>query len=182
MKRLFACAILLGGALWVGAADKPRVSRASIAPMEKAFDRRLEGWNVDEPVMLLGTTRGVYLEGYGVVFTAEMNLLPGGTMSPFQPTIKKEQVERVHQKKLGRLPQLCEQMKEMLVASAQSLDTVPLDERIVVGVTLFHFSWEDVSGMPAQIVMQAQRKLLVDYALKRIDRATLEAGIRTEEL
>ena len=182
MKRLLAFAILLGGALWVGAADKPRVSRASIAPMEKAFARRLEGWNVDEPVMLLGTTRGVYLEGYGVVFTAEMNLLPGGTMSPFQPTIKKEQVERVHQKKLARLPQLREQMKAMLVASAQSLDTVPLDERIVVGVTLFHFAWEDVSGMPAQIVMQAQRKLLLDYALKRIDRAALEAGIRTEEL
>ena len=73
-------------------------------------------------------------------------------------------------------------MKEMLVASAQSLDTVPLDEKIVVGVTLFHYSWEDVSGVPAQIVMQAQRRLLVDYSLKRIDRAALEAGIRTEEL
>jgi hypothetical protein len=124
----------------------------------------------------------VYLESYGVVFTAEMNLLPGGTMSPFQQTIKKEQVDRVHQKKLARLPKLREQMKEMLVASAQSLDTVPLDERIVVGVTLFHFSWEDVSGLPAQIIMQAQRKLLLDYALKRIDRAALEAGIRSEEL
>jgi hypothetical protein len=183
MRRLFTLALLLGGALWVSAADKPRVSRASIASMEKTFDRRLEGWNVDEPVMLLGTTRGVYLEGYGVVFTAEMNLLPGGTMSPFQPTIKKEQVDRVHQKKLGRLPQLREQMKAMLVASAQSLDTVPMNEQIVVGVTLFYFhSWEDVSGMPAQIVMQAQRRLLLDYALKRIDSAALEAGIRTEEL
>jgi len=182
MRRLFTLALLLGGALWVGAADKPRVSRAAISPMEKTFDRRLEGWNVDEPVMLLGTTRGVYLEGYGVVFTAEMNLLPGGTMSPFQQTIRPEQKLRVHQKKLARLPQLREQMKEMLVDSAKSLDTVPMDERIVVGVTLFHFSWEDVSGMPAQIVMQAQRKLLVDFALKRIDRAALEAGIRTEEL
>jgi hypothetical protein len=150
--------------------------------MEKSFDRRLEGWSVDEPVMLLGTTRGVYLEGYGAVFTAEMNLLPGATMSPFQPTIKKEQVVRVHQKKLSRLPQLRQQMTEMLVASAQSLDTVPLDERIVVGVTLFHFAWEDVSGIPAQIVMQAPRRLLVDYALKRINRAALEAGIRTEDL
>jgi hypothetical protein len=182
MKRLLTLALLAGGTLWVGAADKPRVSRASLAAMEKSFDGRLEGWSVDEPVMLLGTTRGVYLEGYGVVFTAEMNLLPGATISPFQPTIKPEQRVRVHKKKLERLPKLRVQMKDMLVASALSLDNVPLDDRIVVGVTLFHFSWEDVSGLPAQVIMQAQRRLLLDYALKRIDQAALEAGIRTEEL
>jgi hypothetical protein len=133
-------------------------------------------------VMLLGTTRGVYLEGYGAIFTAEMNLLPGATLSPFQQTIKPEQKVRVHQKKLDRLPKLRVQMKDMLVASALSLDTLPLDERVVVGVTLFHFSWEDVNGLPAQIIMQAQRRLLLDYALKRINLAAFEAGIRTEEL
>jgi hypothetical protein len=182
MRRLFTLALLAGGVLWVGAADKPRVSRASLATMEKSFDGRLEGWSVDEPVMLLGTTRGVYLEGYGAIFTAEMNLLPGATLSPFQQTIKPEQKVRVHQKKLDRLPKLRVQMKDMLVASALSLDTLPLDERVVVGVTLFHFSWEDVSGLPAQIIMQAQRRLLLDFALKRIDLAAFEAGIRTEEL
>jgi hypothetical protein len=182
MRRLFTLALLAGGVLWVGAADKPRVSRASLATMEKSFDGRLEGWSVDEPVMLLGTTRGVYLEGYGAIFTAEMNLLPGATLSPFQQTIKPEQKVRVHQKKLDRLPKLRVQMKDMLVASALSLDTLPLDERVVVGVTLFHFSWEDVSGLPAQIIMQAQRRLLLDYALKRINLAAFEAGIRTEEL
>ncbi|MCE5307050.1 MAG: hypothetical protein LLG20_05370 [Acidobacteriales bacterium] len=182
MKRLFTLALLLGGALWVGAADKPRVSRSALTPLERSFDRRLDGWSVDEPVMLLGTTRGVYLEGYGAVFTAEMNLMPGPTISPFQPIIRKESIVRVHQRKVERLPRLREQMKEMLVASAQSLDTVPLDEKIVVGVTLFHYSWEDVSGVPAQIVMQAQRRLLLDYSLKHIDRAALDAGIRTEDL
>lgn len=182
MRRLLSLVLLLGGALWVGAADAPRVSRAALAPMEKAFDRRLEGWNVDDPAMLLGNTRGVYLEGYGVVFTAEINLLLGATISPFQPTVRKEQVVRVHDKKVARLPQLREQMTEMLIASAQSLDTVPPGERIVVGVTLFHHRWEDVNGLPSQIVMQAQRKLLLDYSLKRIDRAALNAGIRTEEL
>lgn len=182
MKRFLTLALLLGGALWVGAADKPRVGRTALSPMEKAFDRRLEGWSLDEPVMLLGTTRGVYLDGYGVVFTAEMNLMIGATISPFQPTVRKEQVVRVHQRKLERLPRLREQMREMLLASAQSLDTVPPNEQIVVGVTLFHYSWEDVSGVPAQIVMQAQRRLLLDYSLKRIDGAALAAGIRTEEL
>ena len=182
MKRAAMFAVLLCGALWAGAAAKPRLSRAVLAPMEKAFDRRLEGWSIDEPVMLLGTTRGVYLEGFGAVFTAEINLMPGATLSPFQQVIRPEQKARVHQKKLERLPKLREQMKEMLVASALSLDTVPLDEKIVIGVTLFHFSWEQLDGIPSQIVMQAPRRLLVDYALKRIDQAAFEAGIRTEEL
>ena len=181
MKRRLTIALFFAGALWVGALDKPRVTRAAIAPMEKSFDRRLAGWSIDEPIYLLGTTRGVYLEGYGVVFTAELNLVMGPNVSPFQPTISKPAIARVHQKKLDRLPRLKEIMRDMMVDSAASLDAVSPNEQVVVGVTLFHFSWEDVNGLPAQLLMQAQRKALVDYKAKG-DRAALAAAIHVQEL
>ena len=92
--------------------------------------------------------------------------------------ISKEQIARLHQKKVARVPKLREMMRDMMVAAAASLDTVPAEERVVVGVTLFQFSWEDSSGLPAQIIMQAPRKALLDYQAGR----TKLAAIRTQEL
>ena len=43
--------------------------------MEKSLDERISKLWDDNPYLLLGTTRGVYLEGYGAVFTAEVNLV-----------------------------------------------------------------------------------------------------------
>ena len=65
-------------------------------------------------------------------------------------------------------------MREMLIASAVSLENLPPTEQVVLAVTLFHYSWEDSSGLPAQIVMQAERQ-------KLLSNATRETAIRTVE-
>ncbi len=182
MKRLLAAALLTAGALAIMAADGPRVTRAALAAVEKLFDRRLEKDVIDNPFSLLGMTRGVYLAGYGAVFSAEVNLVSGPTISPFRPQLTKEEIARLRQRKLERLPVLRRAMREMLVSAAGSLDNVPLEERIVLGVSLFHHSWEDSAGLPAQIVMQAQRKTLVEFQTARRDRSTLDSVIPAEEL
>ena len=64
-------------------------------------------------------------------------------------------------RKLDRLPKLREIMRESLVASAAMLDTVPANEQMVLSVALPRYHWEDTSGLPAQIVMQATRGALV---------------------
>jgi hypothetical protein len=56
-----------------------------------------------------------------------------------------------------------------------------VEERLVVGVTLFHFSWEDSSGLPAQILMQAPRKTLLEFQTGRRSRATLESAVQVRE-
>lgn len=180
MKRLL-CLMLLSGACWTASVEKPRVSRAALQPMEKSFDRRMQTFS-DDPFNLLGTTRGIYLDGYGVVFTNEISLAFGPNITPFSQVISDDQKARLHQKKLARVPRLREMMRDMMVAAAASLDTVPAEERVVVGVTLFHFSWEDSSGLPAQIIMQAPRKALLDYQAGRTKLAALEAAIRIQEL
>ncbi len=151
MKRLI---------LLVAVAAMAGPDRSSMAAVEKAIDRRIETI-FDEPFLLLGMTRAVYLEGSGAVFTAEMGLVlsPAG---PFAPKMTDEQAQRLRKKRLERLPALKASMQDMMVRAAEMLPTLPASERVVLGITLFRRSSEDNSGIPAQIVMQALRKDLLE--------------------
>jgi len=142
-------------------AERPRLVRESLAALERIFDSRIERQNIEDPFLLLGTTRGVYLEGYGAVLTAELNLVSGPAVTPFRPALTKEEIARLHARKLQRLPLLRRMMREMLVDAASSLEAVPPNEQVVLAVSLFYYSWEDRTGLPGQILMQAQRQQLL---------------------
>lgn len=173
MKRYFALLFFATTAIW---AQTPVVSRNAMSVVETAFDQRIIKFSADEPFDLLGTTRGVYLEGYGVVLTAEVNLMISPGITPFHPDYTPEEKARVRQKKLQRLPALRQMMMEQLAATAASLDMVPPNEQIVLGVTLLYRPWEVTSGLPRQILMQAPRKALIST-----QRAALASAIRVQE-
>jgi hypothetical protein len=101
----------------------------------------------------------------------------GPAISPFRPALTKEQIAKLRLKRLARLPVLKRQMKDALGALAASLDTVPPSEQIVLGVSLFYFSWEERADLPGQILMQARRQALLDVTSGRIR----DAGIREQE-
>lgn len=181
MKRWRIPTLLLAAvAVAIGAV--PRVSRSVLHAMELSFDKRIQTMSPDAPFELLGNTRGVYLEGYGVVFTSEVNLSFSSNISPFQPTMPREYVLKLRLRKLERVPILKKSMQEEMVAMASSLDTVPANEQIVLGVTLVYYPWEDSAGLPSQIVMQAERQKLLDVQLGRTSRASLDSIIRVQEL
>lgn len=138
----------------------PVVGRASLEAAEKAVNRRIETL-FDDPSILLGFGRAVYLENYGAVVTAEVNLAITGGFSPFRMTISEAEKAALRKKKLERLGSLRKAMKEMLVGSAKALEAMPGEEQVVVGITLLSRSFEDTSGMPGQIVMKAQKKTLL---------------------
>jgi hypothetical protein len=168
-------------ALALTAAGKPAVDREVMAAIEKRFDRRIESFSIDDPFYLLGTTRGFYLAGYGVVFTAELNLVAAAVVTPFRPAFSKQQIESLRQKKMARVVELKKMMRDTLVDSATTLKEVPPDQWVVVGVTLFYYGWEDKTGLPNQILMQAKRQALLDFEAGRIGGAGLEAAIQLEE-
>jgi hypothetical protein len=175
MKKLMLTATL--AALCLTAAST-RVSRQSLAAMEKSLDQKVLSLWPDNPFALLGTTRGVYVEGLGAVFTAEINLATGPTIMPGLG-IKKEQIEKHRQTKLARLPQIKKELKQILMNTAASLDGVGPDEQVVLAVFLYRYHWEDASGIPAQLQLQAQKKQLVQAL--RSNGANLDAIIRIEE-
>jgi hypothetical protein len=110
----------------------------------------------------------MYVEGYGVVFLSEANLSYAPAVDPFQQTIPPEVRARTHRTEMSQLPLLREGMRQMLLRSAMTLDTLAPSEQIAVGVTITHQSWEDKSGFPEQIVMQGQKSKLIDAKLGRV--------------
>ncbi len=157
----------------------PRVTRPMLVAMEKSLDSRVTRISQDNPFLLLGPTRGIYLDGYGAVFTAEINLVSApAALMMFRGEMTKEEIQQHRQKKLQRLPQLKEALRQALLDSAASLDTVPAEEQIVVVAMLSKYPWEDVSGVPQQIMMQASKKSLLD---QRNNPAALDTVIRTTE-
>lgn len=183
MKRVVVSSILLAAALWTAVAQSPRVGLTAIRAMEQSFDKRVLTASPESPLELLGTTRGVYLDGYGAVFTAEVDLMVTSNISPFLQKIPKDYVVKVHTQKLQRVPLLKQAMRESLLAMAASLDGVPANENIVLGVSLVYFTkWEDTTGLPSQIIMQAERQKLVDVQLGRASRSSLDSSIHVQEL
>jgi hypothetical protein len=175
MKYLIS--LLLAATLLIAAVTEPVITRTMLTPVEKKIDQRMETL-FDEPFLLLGMTRGLYLDKFGAVFSTELQLVstPGvGTFGFTAPT--KEMLASTRKKKLERLPLLKDAMRAQLAAAAVALDKLPADEKVVLGVSIFRRSWEDSAGLPAQIVMQANRKDLISARTA----ASIDAAIRVQE-
>jgi hypothetical protein len=170
--RIAAVALLSLCSLPAGSlADSPKVNRGMIEAMERSLDTKISGlWPLD-PAEVLGVSQGAYIQGYGAIFLSEVNLAPAAGISPFHPTVSADEIRRTHEKKVQRMGAIRNAMRAMLVDSARSLDSVPTDEQVAVGLTLFYWKWENHDGLPAQIVMHAPRKALLQSA----DQASIAA-------
>jgi hypothetical protein len=137
-----------------------KVPLSAFVSIERTFDARLAGLAVDKlgPVDALGATRGVYLDGYGAVFTAQIGLIVTPTVNPFNPVITDAQKTRVHSDKVTRLPALKKVMTEYLRSIAGSLTQLPETQQIVLAVRLDYLSWENTSGLPGIIIAKADRR------------------------
>jgi hypothetical protein len=160
--RFLACVafalIVVGGV--IAATVPSRITRASLRTLERSTDVGFEGLLSEDPLSILGATRAVYLDGYGVVFSTEVELSPSAAPNPFRPAFGKEEIARLKEKKKVRIAFIKESMRNMLVQFAASLKTVPPGENIALAVTIPYFRWEDTDGMPRQILMVAPRKAL----------------------
>lgn len=161
-------------------AGQARAVNASVIGIEKKLDDRFVHVSPDEPFFLLGTTRGVYLDGYGAVFTAELNLVAGPMRTPFgSKPITKDVIAQHRQKKLERIPKLRAEMRMMLAQTAAALDGVPDNEQVVLVVDLTSYPWEDMAGVPCQIIVQGQKSALAAAAAG--GQAQLASVIKSEE-
>jgi hypothetical protein len=181
LKRSTVPFLLLVIAASAVAGDAPRVPRNTLAATEKNLDNRFTKLWSDNPFVVLGPTRGVYLEGYGAVFTAEVNLVAGPSIGILTPPMTKQDIAQHKQKKIARIPELKKALEKALADTAASLDmaAVPPDEQIVLVAFLSHFPWEDLGGLPAQIMMQGSKKKLMEA--QREGGAALEAAIHAAQ-
>ncbi len=173
-------ALLLAAASVSFGAQRPAVSREAMVAVEQSVDRAVRALDASEPYDLLGFARGVYLPGFGAVVTAEVNLVVT-VVSPFQPAPVGARLTKLRLKKVQRLGPMRELMRNSMVDAAATLDPVPPNEKIVFGLTLFYFNFEERTGLPGQIVMQAPKQTLLDFKANRISKEKLDAAIQVQE-
>jgi hypothetical protein len=135
------------------------IAISTFTALERRFDARFfEIGNPDNPIDLLGNTRGIHVEGFGVVFTTELGLLRTPQPTPFMTTIPKEWMAKIHQQKLERLPALRKAMRDLIQTAGLTLTQLSESDQIVVAVRLDYSKWENTSGLPGQIILRADRK------------------------
>jgi hypothetical protein len=179
-KLLIALPLVLATLAFAGvAADTlTHVNRAVIRSVEISLDERLSRIWPDTPMALASHTRGLYLDGFGAVFTLEMNTASDG-VGLMTTNITPQKKVQVKQTKIDRMPQLQKALSLALVDAAASLDPVPLDEQVVIEVDLLRYSWEDGAGYPAEVLVQSTRRKLLD--VKHANGVGLEAAVHVTE-
>jgi hypothetical protein len=132
--------------------------RQAIADVEKHLDTRLDQVGGKDRVYILGLTRGLYLAGYGAVFTSELDLIESPRPNPFHQQIGPQEAAAVRQRKMQNLALLRKSLRDLWTEAAGMLGSIPDTDQVVVGVRLLYQPWEDTSGMPTQIVLKGSRR------------------------
>ena len=158
------CALLLAapGSQQVVQQSDGRALRAVLKTSERMIDDRVQQMTSRAPFVLLGTTRGAYLAGYGAVFTMEVNLVPVANISPFRPAYTPQEIQNLNRQKREKLGALKAGARQLLAEQAAALTQVPANEKIAIVITLFNFNWEDTTNLPSQVVLQGQKQALLD--------------------
>ncbi len=142
------------------AASEPKVSRTSLMEIENRLNDTFRTTTQD-PYDLLGTARGTYVDGYGVVVTFEVNLIYTQGVSPFRPAITAEEKTRLHERKLKKLEVLKEQMRQQMLTAGNSLGSLPGNEKISMEAFLWNFNWENTTGIPHRLMLTAEKQKLI---------------------
>jgi hypothetical protein len=147
------------------AVERPGIARQTFTEMEKSFDSQLSATGGAHPLDILGLTRGVYLEDYGVVFTSEVSLIQTPALSPFRKEITTEQRAEIHRQKLENLQLLRKVMREMVKntaltfgAAGVKMNILKPNAQVVLAVRLLYLPYEYTTGLPGQIIMKADLK------------------------
>ncbi|MGA3188577.1 MAG: hypothetical protein ABSF22_15840 [Bryobacteraceae bacterium] len=160
MKKLSSFLFVM--AICVAAATTTHVSRNVLKTVEGSLDERIKGLWPENPFALVGNnTRGLYLDGYGAVFTVDVSPVLSMT-SLMHPSVTKEEVAKAHKERIEHIAQLKQVMRLAMADAAASLDPVPADDQITMVVYLAYHQWEDISGTPGQLTFQAKKKALLD--------------------
>src|SRR5580704_17693476 len=143
------------------AATTPRVSGNVLKAVELSLDDRIKSLWPENPFSIIRLTRGLYLDGYGAVFTVDVSPVLTKT-SMMHPTVTKDEVVKAHKVRGERIAQLKQAMRLAVADAAGSLDPVPADDQVTLVVYLASHDWEDVSGMPGQMTFRGKKKVLLD--------------------
>ena len=163
--------LLAVAALCFGATES-RIPRSALVSVEGSMNDRFRGVASD-PYDLLGTARGTYLDGYGAVFTVELELIYAQPPSPFHPAYSPAELASLRERKLKKLPVMKETMRALMAGASSTLETLPGNERITMEAILWNYSWEETRGLPRRVHMTAEKDKLRRAVAEHTDLASV---------
>jgi len=136
------------------------VSFTILHGIEDGIDGHLGAIDVARPVQNLRDAFAVYLTGYGVVITMEVDIMATPFNFPGMQTPTEEMKAQTHKQKLARLPVVVAALKDEMRRAATTLDRLmPDSEQIIFVARLDYRPWEDTTDLPRrQITLRADRK------------------------
>ncbi len=165
------------------AAVESPVSLASLRAVEASINDKVRS-NINDPYDLLGTARGTYLEGYGAVFTVEMNLvlISPLNLTPFKPTLTDAEIAAMRDRKMRKVDALKDTMRSLMLGAGKTLTGLPANERIVMEAFLFNYRWESTRDLPKRVVLTTTRQQMLDAATKKFSPADFAKLFEDQEL
>jgi hypothetical protein len=154
------------------ASTELKVSRKALAIVEGAMNDKFRTITTD-PYDLLGTARGTYLEGYGALFTVELQLVYLTPPSPFRAAYSPQELTTMHDRKVKKLPVMKATMRDLMANAGSALETMPANERVSMEAILWRYSWEDSTGLPQRIFMTAEKGKILQAQTAHADLATV---------
>ena len=157
------------------AAAAQGIKMTALEDFEHRFEAELAKTTPPYPFEVLTPSPAIHAPGMGVMLSSVVNLSYVDPLSPFHQSYSPKELAVIHERKLARVPVLERHMREVLADTATSpgLDQIPPTERIVLGVSLFYFSWENTEGLPRQIVMSAEKQALLKARRDKLDLTTV---------
>lgn len=161
----FAIVLLLAIASGAVAQSKDNTNTATLLPQMQGFERSvngmLRGMFEGNPFNLLGEARAAYLDGFGVVVSAEVNLYPSTVLGAFMsPQALQQEMKNEREQKPVRLKQLQARLRELLVSQSAALTELGPDDSLALVINLFNPRPQP--DVPNQIVIQAKRQVLLN--------------------
>ena len=180
--KLAWCSFLAVAVILFGLCDAASAELSGTAVQlqnqSRMVERAIAGRFEPLPMRIIGRARGGHLEDFGVVFLLEVNVVPMANLSPFRQPYSEAEIKNLNRKKQLGIEQLEEIGLDLLKNAAGSLSAISTNENIALIIALFHFTWEDTTKLPSQLVLQAQRKILLDYAAGRISEFELRRELK----
>jgi hypothetical protein len=131
--------------------------------------------NFPDPFAVLEKPKGVYLEGYGAVFSFEIDIATVRRPNPFSQAQSTPEEEK---KALNeRLPKLKELMVKTLADHGDSMESLDPDSQIVIAGQLFNSGFLTRPLDLKTILVRSSKKAILDYKAGRLSYEDLKKKI-----
>ncbi len=169
MKKFLCALVLAASALTAQTPDYQSVKKQTQL-FETVLDTAVRQHYDPANFLMMQSPRGAYLEGYGVVFTLEVNLYVMRWVNPFNaaPYSEKE-IAAAKAAKQARMKELETLIRDLLRNNGMGLDFVPPDENVAVVVHLFN--QVELRDLPSQLSVQVKKQWLQEAAGRRLSAA-----------